>query len=534
MLQNEISKEQVMHFAEVLKAEFSFDEEKSRDLIKKGLLLYRQGSVYNVKYNTKIIDGRVQDVVPDDVTINLDTLTASSCSCPSPSFCRHRMALFFYVYASFSSVGSLLDEWKTAHQNTSPSILTNSLKKANEIQKRYQDDSITSWYVFFNREYELFLEQNSERDRYIISLIYQRFFQSLSNKAPKNTELKRLFMIHAGIFSIHKTLEIIESLQLKHYQFDSYVTPYVHNLIDSVVDEVFHLKLVSLPFSFDYLLAESIDMIREPLLSHHWFLFERFSIYRGVWSILLNRTKWIEAEQTTLAEGSETEGEILGLAHLAFLQKNDAEAVDYLNRINDLNITYSFWWITALSNANDWKRAAIWIKFTTDNIQKYVLKLNSFNGRRHITRVFLKEISGYCEAKNEQLYIHAMKMLLPYSYVEYDHYLLKAQDYRQWVDLQMLVGYTISDCDRQTLKLIEEVDRSALLPLYHQAVVYSLKQKNRASYKQAVKYLRKIRTCYRRLNQLDSWEMYIEKLAESNKRLRAFQEELQRAKLVVQ
>jgi hypothetical protein len=535
MLEHEVAKELVLDYAEVLKKKYSFNHEADRTLIKKGLNLYRQGSVYNVQFSDQRVHGRVQDVIPVDVTLDLESTDDASCSCPSPDFCRHKMALFFSIYASVARIGALLDEWKEDVIPISLDALP-TLRTAKDLHKPYEELSLISWQSFFKREYEMFLNQYSERDRHFFSNLYFHFFQSVIGKSPKVSETKRLFSIHAGIFTLNKMIEMIDKQQIQHFQFESLVSQHIHNVVDDVLDDIFHLRAISLPFSLDTILYESIDSVRETLLRDGYFLFNRFSIYRALWSVLFNRKKWIEEEEELLAttDSDGHDGNLLALVHLAFLQRRDQEAINYLSRLDSSYVTYSFWWIHVLSNNQDWKRARHWIDYSARLIDSYIQSLTSYEACRHFTRSFLSEVAEYCEANNPELYIEMMKKLLPYSFVELDHHLLHIQDFKAWVDLQILVGYNASDCDRHTLKLIEENEREALLPFYHHAVMNALEQKNRSSYKQAVKYLRKLRTSYRQINQLDVWEIYIEKLALTHKRLRAFQEELVRAKLVQQ
>lgn len=149
-----------------------------------------------------------------------------------------------------------------------------------------------------------------------------------------------------------------------------------------------------------------------------------------------------------------------------------------------------------------------------------------------MTRLFLQNIMPYAEEQDDTVYMDAVKKLLPYSYVEYNDYLLETEQFRKWVELQIMLGYDIDEIDRYILKEIENHDRSALFPLYHQAVAKAIEGKNRPSYKKAVKYLRKIRAHYKKCKQEDVWEDYIARLATMNKRLRAFQQELLRASMI--
>ncbi len=60
----------------------------------------------------------------------------------------------------------------------------------------------------------------------------------------------------------------------------------------------------------------------------------------------------------------------------------------------------------------------------------------------------------------------------------------------------------------------------------------AIQQKNRQNYKEAVRYLKKLRTIYKKLKKEEKWEVYFEQLLQKTKRLRAFQEECQRGKLI--
>ena len=74
--------------------------------------------------------------------------------------------------------------------------------------------------------------------------------------------------------------------------------------------------------------------------------------------------------------------------------------------------------------------------------------------------------------------------------------------------------------------------RDRLLPILHLQVVRLIASKNRSSYREAVRYLKKLRTIYKKLKQVNTWDSYIHYISDTNKRLRAFQEELKKGKLI--
>lgn len=111
MLQNMISKDDVLASAEQLKELLPYNEENVQ-LIKKALILYRQDSVYRLQaVSPTEVTAYVQDVVPVRVTLNLFVIVKSGCSCPSGRICRHMLAVFLYVYAMFERVGTFTEYW---------------------------------------------------------------------------------------------------------------------------------------------------------------------------------------------------------------------------------------------------------------------------------------------------------------------------------------------------------------------------------------------------------------------------------------
>jgi uncharacterized Zn finger protein len=99
--------------------------------------------------------------------------------------------------------------------------------------------------------------------------------------------------------------------------------------------------------------------------------------------------------------------------------------------------------------------------------------------------------------------------------------------------LQLLIGTNVSEFGtRDVLNVIEKHDRACLLPLYHHAVTNAINGRNRQSYKEAVRYLKKLRAHYRKLKKEPQWDAYIARLVKVNKRLRAFLEEVRKGKLI--
>ncbi|MBD2871547.1 SWIM zinc finger family protein [Paenibacillus arenilitoris] len=125
-----------------------------------------------------------------------------------------------------------------------------------------------------------------------------------------------------------------------------------------------------------------------------------------------------------------------------------------------------------------------------------------------------------------------MKQLLPHSYSELSDHWLDRKLYEEWADLQMLVGSRPEEVGAHALREIAKLAPRALMPMYHQSVEACIQMRNRQGYKMAVKQLKKLERLYKADKDAARWDRYIEGLVRKHQRLRAFQEELWKGKIV--
>ena len=94
------------------------------------------------------------------------------------------------------------------------------------------------------------------------------------------------------------------------------------------------------------------------------------------------------------------------------------------------------------------------------------------------------------------------------------------------------MGWSFYDLPRDRVKVIEKEKPEVLLGMLHQSALNEINQKNRSSYKAAVRHLKKLRTLYKKIKRVDDWQYFLDNLMEKTKRLRAFHEECRRSKLI--
>jgi uncharacterized Zn finger protein len=544
MLQSEMTKQQLQYCADEIKRELSPDIDYDRDKMKKGLNLYRQGSVYNANINGRYIEARVQDVTPFDVMLDLDVLVLSTCPCPADGICRHKLAVFFYAYAMVDRVGVFFQEWKDKKKP----VTIRKTHPVNNIETTTIGDTVKDWYSHFKKQHQLY-KQNQQKNRYSFNQLfsfeslYKNFYKNLESFAPATPFTKELYLIHASAFTLQMLIEESESSRLSLSSKDSYVYPYVSNMLTLINNRINDIKSTAIPLSSDPLLVDTKEEIRNLLFCGEEYQHERLTAYFIIWKSLLHKNSWIEEEQSILQKKQQSYIKVkssfavdcqFALAHLSWLQKNDEEAISLLQRIQGNILNYCFYWTGALQLSKEWERQEEWLQFSLPQLKQYNESLMDSYGKRNLTKQFIQLFENYANKadKEDDLFIQALKELLPFSYYEFSTYLVEKEDYRTWTELQMAVGFDIGELEKEILKAIEKKERGLLLPLYHKAVNDAIKQKSRPAYKLAVRYLKKLRTHYRGLKQMNRWSEYINRLSAEHKRLRAFQEELERGKLL--
>ncbi|MGM0875050.1 MAG: SWIM zinc finger family protein [Bacillota bacterium] len=541
MLGRELSKELVLGAGEQIKQLLSHKDEDDRNLIKKGLILFRQGSIYNVSTTSHTVSAKVQDVTSVQVELDLDDFVMSTCTCPSTIICRHRIATFLYVYASVDRVGTFVDLWK---EETQVDDVLKSVRKASTFfkpEKDYEDSSLASWIAFFDRQYEEWYEKVSSPHQLFQSL-FHHYYNSLKQKAPKSPEMKQFFIVQASVTVFIKILQLLNETKPTDYMLQHIIYPYIDQLIDNVGAAIREMKRYALPFALDPLLVDSVERFRELLYTSKHYQYERSNLYQLLWIELLRRDKFISIEREWLEDRLEQEQKNgspyavemeTALMHMDFLQSRDEQIFNNLQKLTPAAMPFTFNWVEDILKKKNWKRLSGWVSYMMNNATEYINSALPFEEKRQTIRYMMQLINEYGNAtKDDQLFEKACRKMLPFSYAEYHDYLLSKEKYKTLIELQTLLGFSLHEMDSYLLKDIEKSEPGVLLPLYVKAVQDEIRMKTRENYKMAVRYLKRIKAQYKKLKREEVWEDYIQHLTEQHKRLRAFKEELKKGKLI--
>lgn len=544
-MKGRVGMEFVRELADELRELLNPNAPEDARLVQKGLMLYRQGMVSQLQVAESGIQATVQDVAAVKVLLDPLFLGLSECSCPADELCRHQLAVFFAAYAQVGSVGDWVTEWREPVREKK-SVVAWGLQKAKDLVKAngLLKPDYGRWVDSFEKSFDALLAAKKYTNPFVVPELFGIYRRRLQASAPLEAEWRLLYELVATVVAFRKLAVLSE--QMGHSE-DAVHRSYGHlfeSLVDEAEDLLEKIGMQTLPFDFDEFIVGLKDEVFAlltvvPGLVHH-----RIELYRELWSGLFRKTAWREAElERVLARLRTVTDEenplplVLAGIHLNVLLGEDEKALKSLDWIEDeVAVPYMVYWIEYLSGLKVWKRAGRYIDLFLHKLKGYLDSeafVGGFQGRAGVVRTVLRVISPYVSENGRMdVYERAMQCSLPYSYAEYEYFLFERRMYERWGELQALVGMEYQDLPRDRVKVIEKEQPEVLLGMLHQSAQREIDQKNRASYRMAVRHLKKLRTLYKKLKRVDDWEYFLEGLLERTKRLRAFHEECARGKLI--
>ena len=529
-----IFKEAAAKLNTMLKSEV---EEDAR-LVQKGLMLYRQGTVHHLKYMVKSIWATVQDVTPVRVYINVADPEESSCTCPANSFCRHRLAAFFQAYGDVSSVSDWVEAWrKPAKEQLNAEKW--GLQRAKDLVKKdtRAGHDYESWAASFRESFEEIIKGQGEPKAYVVPGLFRSYIRRVEVSAPLEAVWKNLYLIAASVHSFNLLTELAGELgHDEESTMDRYYRPLFEDLFNDAEEYVERLAYGTMPFSFDLFLEKLKEETIGLTVPDATVGYDRIDLYRLLWEKLFKNGSWRDAERTRLKNFGDDKRDLIeeiALIHQLVLAKQDGDALKRFTALPVSSLPYMFYWLDGFRVQREWNRMGAFIEYLVQQLRNYLKLLGDYYACKKFTRYALKLVGTYTrEIGRGELYDRALAQAMPYSFYEYEDSLFEKEQYEQWGELQSYFGFEYNSISSERIKVLQKAAPEVLIPLYHQMIGDLIEMKNRSSYKQAARLLKKLRTVYKKLKRVPEWEEFFGKLLVRTKRLRAFHEECTRSKLI--
>lgn len=507
------------------------------DTLKEGLDYFKKACVKSVKVYDSTVSAQVREpynlYFASKAIINSEDISQNTCSCSSGRFCVHMAAAFFYLYTGYQWPDFFLDECKKRWDNEIADQLAQLTPAVTKSHPLMPEEPVEAWYSYFEREYNLLsVSPASFKNRldfeFFLMLNFPKIFQAYTDRIFAYSvgwpdKLRQQFRFHAVLF----VLTQVEKANLAQNQ---YYQPFYFDYCER---ELLQLMPKSLTIEDREkcrpLLQKALEVMRSFLLQGSGTVYDWLRIYRTGWDDYLYHPALLEEECVLLKEKFREKLPVysragLGLAHLSVLEKKDKEALNILAKIDNLKIADMISYLHGFSIAGEWNRLLAWLRWLS------TLAAQANPGEfEEICRIWVKA-AGECGAHDELNMV--LKKWLPRSYWIYAETLLKANMYKEWVDVTLCQCQDYQRIPTGQLRHLEAKAPLMLLPLYHQWAVQCIEGKNRKSYQAAVKILKALSKLYKKLKLGREWNEFVRRLVEQYPRYRAFHEELQKGKLI--
>ncbi|MBW7650377.1 SWIM zinc finger domain-containing protein [Anoxybacillus sp. ST4] len=541
MLQTMLSQEVMTKAAQRLMKLLPY--KKHSDVIKRAWHLYRTGHVYNVTIENNVLKGKVTDKGQTyEPTFRLKQAASSSCGCTAVGLCPHNVALFLYAYNQIDAVGNLIRQWKepTTKQKN---VRRDEKQKHIQVNEQHKKDAtpngniIDAWWNSFEEAYHRipldYITEEEQMRRFIHS-----FFQTFERPTAKKPFLDHLYYVHASLF----TFTELTRIPLQPWGYSAMMQErHVNQFAQTVQQAIKDLAKKPRTKLHEQLIYASMPYARSILSGELTYFRQILDVYETMWTYVFTDPSYREEEcnwaikQLNEKETVEQKLPFIATAsYVSFLLENDQQAYQLIEPFPYLATEHIVDFMHMSFAKKQIQRGAEWFHRLEKNMESYLHSLR-MTDREWFVRTVLSAYGQYSIATKSdetERYEQLLQKLLPYSFYMYIDYLFDEQQWKKLIELYMLEKANVDMIHPFHLKAIEQADRSLVLPLYHQTIMYYIEQKNRSAYEQAIKHLRKLRAHYRALKQTHRWEAYVEKLAEQTKRLRAFQQLLQRGKFI--
>ncbi|SEC23330.1 SWIM zinc finger family protein [Paenibacillus sp. GP183] len=503
-------------------------------ILERGWNYYHKGQVTSVQLKGITIEALVKGTQTYEVVIDLEHFPNSECSCPHEGLCKHIAAAFFYLYTPYGRPEMLLQQLKHAiltRRKSKGAPPTPSEKKTVIPAKPNENELPQEWNRFFDGKFHGF----SISHQHSIETFYESALATLPAYADDwKSSREKLYRLHIILFIMRKIEQFYQDTKSSYlsYYHESGCKAAAENSLEKLVQV---LEEIDPNTTFD---ADSdhwlttLEMLGDMSLHGKDSPINWLFVYRCLWWGITGKSAWNKKEKQRLEMLLDKKDllnrrrDILTIAraHFDVMEGKMDTALERLAALHTRHAADFFIYLKHDDQLEQWEDMLVWLRWLLPSIPK---------ATHEDFRTFCQYwMDAAKHVDSDAEWVQVMESLLPRSYYYYTAYLLQTHRYKQWVDLQMANRISPLSLYALELRAIEEHDPGLLLPLYHQAAERAILEKNRASYKTAVRLLKKLNGYYKWLKLEDRWEQYIYRLSDKFSRLRAFQEELKKGKWI--
>lgn len=510
---------EINEFMNAIKHALRPDIESNALEVRRAVALVRNGATNSYRYapSEGAVIATLLGVDSENVRLSFNNVDAN-CTCGYAGWCSHRVAVVFHLYSQHNSLNDWLHEWRR----------TESQQMALSISERTPD----AWIDVLTRLTQplrtIDMAENPGVFIHESSIVNQKATPLI----PFEYEWKPLFELYYRLHVLdagwtyvkgHLSGEPTSFFYGKWY-VQNWLTEQLGKLNDSVNAIGAKPKL----FEADAFHERVKDLVRTFALGNSGLFQERFNVYRLFWQQLFPFRAARDTELTILTNEDSEEARIF-IAFFHLIQGDHDELSELVNHVTAANVATWLPLAKLAENNEETDALAIIMHALLPFIGDYVSESVLLSSRP----AFVRDIDGLFEAAD---FSEELRESMFAQYGEpgvdvYADFLVERERFGEWAALMHRYGVSYEGAEAGGLKVALASDPSAVLPLLHTFAMSFIKEKNRYSYRRAVKLFKQMKTGSKKSGKVDFWNQYIDTVREKNRRLRALMEEMEKGNL---
>ncbi|MBB4823215.1 hypothetical protein HNO89_000433 [Sporosarcina luteola] len=492
--------------------------EKEATIVQRAVQLARQGAVLHYSYANDDVVVSMQAQYPVTVRLSLKD-SRGVCSCHAEDLCEHIVAVAFHLYMQFHSLSDWLQEWRHS--------------EVQQLALKISERTPEAWLSVLEKLTDPLRAMDPYESPNVFLHEAAQIGQRMLPLAPFEYEWKPLFELYYRLTLLDAALPYLQ-VNLKLITGDSYHYPewqlsaWFSSQFENIQKVVQALGSRPKLFETDAFYEKLKEILRNVVLGHDGLFRERILTYLLLWNKLFTETAARDKELLQLKKETADE-KIFTEAALRLIQNNQAELehialreggeridcwlpiADYClstDRMDELNTVMN----TIYPHIANYYKSQVPIR----NRSNFIRKMDG-----------LLEEADFSGEERERLFATYGQACVPV----YADFLIERERFTEWASLMHRFDVGFDSIDSDTLKWVSQKEPMAVIPLFHTFAMRFISEKNRHSYRRAVRIFKRMRTCAKKAGQLDFWNRYIDTVREQYRRLRALNEEMEKGNL---
>lgn len=505
-------------FMDNIKHAFRPDVPEDAQIIRNAVAIVRKGVpiAYESGDNGKRIDATLIDA--DNETVELYPLQQdSTCTCRQPGWCVHKVAVVFHLYSQFNSLTEWLHDWQ--RREIEQMVLTIS-ERTPQAWNDVLDKLTNPLYQLAPGENpNVFIHEASLMDQKVLPLYPFEW-----EWKPLFELFYRLHLVEAAWPYLQGHLEGVKHLSYREWQVKMWLSEQIEKITDQVQSLSNKLRL----FETDVFYKSLEENVRRFILNSDGLFESRLDIYSSVTELLYVDPATQKKELAFLLETDDVDAPFFA-AYFHLTQSDEQALADVAEKVGGELVDH---WLPLADYATDMDETGslrIIMETIYPHIGPYFHQISMSTDKYQFIRLIdgLLEIADFSEQKREELF-----MVYGESGVStFGDFLIERERFAEWAALMHRYDIPYDGIESDTMRFVLANDPAAVMPLLHVYAMRFIQEKNRHSYRRAVRLFKNMKAGAKKSGKIEFWNNYIDTVREQFRRLRALAEEMEKGNL---